>query len=126
VVAAAAADQPVVELRDKKQVAVRFYRWLNDDPAGNAANTPYQHFRLPPLVGRQGSRYPSTPPDRDLETNTELRSATWAIVMAGPDGAFGDEPIDVLGARLGVTIAVAEQIRFRVNAEKDNIVEVGR
>lgn len=124
-------DQPVAELRDKKQVPVRLYRWVNGGQYVQGARTVYEvrtldDLRLPRLVGRKGSEFPATPPDRDIETNTELRSATWAVVMAGPDGAFGDEPLAVLQARLGFTVPAADQRKFRINAEKDNIVEVGR
>jgi prepilin-type N-terminal cleavage/methylation domain-containing protein len=50
-------------------------------------------LRVPPIVGRKGSSYPTTPLDRDIEKNPELREATWAIVSAGPARAFGDEPL---------------------------------
>jgi prepilin-type N-terminal cleavage/methylation domain-containing protein len=124
-------DQPVVELRDKKQVPVRLYRWVNGAEYEQGGRTVFEvrtldDLRLPRLVGRKGSEFATTPPDRDVETNTELRGATWAVVMAGPDGAFGDEPLAVLQVRLGFTVRDVDQRKFRINAEKDNIVEVGR
>ena len=125
------ADPERVELLDSKKVPVRFYRWVNGAAYPQGARTVYEirtidDLRLPPMVGRKGSSYPTTPLDRDLEKNPELRDATWAIVAAGPDGAFGDEPLALLSQRLGRPVPAADERKFRVDAEKDNVVEVGR
>lgn len=118
-----------VEVRDSRKVPVRFYRWINGGQYAQGAQTIYDvrtidDLRLPPIVGRKGSSFPGTPQDRDTEKNPELRGATWAIVAAGPDGAFGDEPLPVLAKRLGVTIT--DERKVRIDAEKDNVVEVGK
>ena len=108
-----------VSLADAKRVPIRYYRWLN-----GAEILTLDDYRVPPLVGRQGSLFPGTPPVKDIELNPELRKARWAIVSAGPDGAFGDEPLDLLQFRLKVGTGGDER-QLRVNAEKDNLVEVG-
>ena len=118
-----------MEVRDSRKVPVRFYRWINGGQYAQGAQTIYDvrtidDLRLPPIVGRKGSSFPGTPQDRDTEKNPELRGATWAIVAAGPDGAVGDEPLPVLAKRLGVTIT--DERKVRIDAEKDNVVEVGK
>ncbi|MCX5690406.1 MAG: prepilin-type N-terminal cleavage/methylation domain-containing protein [Planctomycetota bacterium] len=118
-----------VEVRDSRKVPVRYYRWVNGGQYSQGARTIYDvrtidDLRVPPLVGRKGSTFPGTPVDRDIETNPELRSAVWAIVAAGPDGAFGDEPLALLAKRLGKTIT--DERKARIDAEKDNVVEVGK
>lgn len=121
----------VVDIRGRKDATIRYYRWL----PGRLVNGAYvvEHPRdlnVPLLVGRLAddtSRTPSsisTPEDRDLERNASLRSATWAIVAAGPDGLFGDEPIDQIRRGLGLTTAI-DELAARLLAEKDNIVRVG-
>ncbi len=125
------ADPERVELLDSKNVPVRFYRWVNGAAYPQGARTVYEvrsidDLRLPPMVGRKGSTYPTTPLDRDIEKNPELRDANWAIVSAGPDGAFGDEPLALLSQRLGRPVPAADERKFRLDAEKDNVVEVGR
>lgn len=118
-----------VEVRDSRKIPVRYYRWINGGQYSQGARTIYDvrtidDLRLPPIVGRKGSNFPGTPQDRDTEQNPELRSATWAIVAAGPDGAFGDEPLPLLARRLGITIT--DERKTRIDAEKDNVVEVGK
>jgi len=124
----AAADPDgfrAVSLVDSKGVPIRYYRWLNPDVMDGL-----EDFRLPPLVGRANSSagtYPyPIPPDRDIEKNAALRDATYAIVAAGPDGAFGDEPDALLLQRLNRTVPADQIQRLRFEAEKDNIVEVGK
>jgi prepilin-type N-terminal cleavage/methylation domain-containing protein len=118
-----------VELRDRNNRPIRFYAWLN----GAAYNVNGQDvfeirtlddYRIPRLVGRLSTEFPGTPPDRDIERNLELRRARWAIVAAGPDGAFGDEPLAELLRSLGVPTVIDERAA-RIAAEKDNIIEVG-
>jgi prepilin-type N-terminal cleavage/methylation domain-containing protein len=124
-------DRERVELLDSKKVPVRFYRWVNGAAYTQGTRTVYEvrtldDLRLPRMVGRKGSDYPTTPLDRDLEKNPELREAAWAIVAAGPDGAFGDEPLALLSQRLGRPVPAADERKARLDAEKDNVVEVGR
>jgi type II secretory pathway pseudopilin PulG len=117
----------VVELRDSKGVAMRYYRWVNPDDV-----TRVEDFRLPPLVGRDGQAFTQpTPDERDLRKNPQLRDAVFAVVAAGPDGAFGDEPEALLFQRLNRPLptgggAADAILKARFDAERDNIVEVGR
>jgi len=118
-----------VSLADAKRVPIRYYRWLNGAAYPQGSGWVYEirtldDYRVPPLVGRQVSLFPGTPPVKDIELNPELRKARWAIVSAGPDGAFGDERLDLLQFRLKVGTGGDER-QLRVNAEKDNLVEVG-
>lgn len=114
-----------VEVVDSNGVPIRFYRWMKP-----ATITGLRDLRLPPLVGRShltSTPYPyPIPADRDLEKNIELRDASFAIVTAGPDGAFGDEPDALFMKRLNKQVAAADLLRLRFEAEKDNIVEVGK
>jgi len=125
------SNPEIIELRDKKGTPVRFYRWVNGAAYPQGTRTVYEvrtldDLRLPPLVGRKASSFPGTPPEKDIEKSPELRDAKWAIVAAGPDGAFGDEPLALLGQRLGITVNASEERRVRIDAEKDNVVEVGK
>ena len=66
--------------------------------------------------------------------NAELRSASYAIVSAGPNQYFGDMPLEAatytqfcdMQAALGVPQGAQYNARTRDTARKDNIVEVGR
>ncbi len=98
-----------VQIRDRNQVPFRYYHWLHDegfrtDPVIN------NYLRVPLVVG-------------DPTTDTRLRSATFAVVGAGPDGVFGDEPIDALRIALGM--ADASELIARKKAMEDNVVEFG-
>ena len=140
----------VIEIRDRNGVALRYYRWLpdvenpdefglseddtsdlstddtdqiNDDPtspdfgtAGVSAGL-RAYLNTPWMVG-------------DPETEIELRSASYAIVAAGPNGVFGDETLQELADALAIDVTrlsdagtLARAVR---EAAADNIVEVGR
>lgn len=127
-----------VELRDSKGIPVRYYRWLNGAPYVVNGQNVYEvrslaDYRVPPLVGRLGEAaggstnvYNATPADRDITQNPSLRTAKFAIVGAGADGAFGDEPLPLLLSRLSLGAVPAEGERaLRVRVELDNIIEVG-
>ena len=127
-----------VELRDPKGTPIRYYRWISGkvENGKHFPPTKIDEYKLPPLVGRQGSPSPGIPADRvyngtaqdrDIVKNPALRSAKFAIVAAGPDGAFGDEPLALLAIRLSKPVAsvTIDERRIRVEAERDNIVEVG-
>lgn len=66
--------------------------------------------------------------------NAELRSASYAIVSAGPNQFFGDMPLEAatdaefgdMQAKLGVPSGNQYNARTREAARKDNVVEVGR
>ena len=111
-------------LHDRGGVPIRFYRWLPDagDPPANIENysddghTGLRAFlNTPWMVGNP-------------EQKPELRSATYAIVAAGPDGLFGNElemglyDQNELMSRLGID----DPDRIFEAASADNIVVVGR
>lgn len=114
-----------VEIRDRNGVAIRYYRWLRGRPnltteelkMPNGTYNPI-FLNVPKIVG-------------DPATNSELASADFAIVAAGPNGYFGDMPLeaatqqdrDKMAAELGVAYS-DEGVRRK--AREDNIVEVGR
>jgi hypothetical protein len=131
------ADPTKVELRDVRHVVVRYYRWLPGKPAvaGNPVDD-WNDQNLPYSVGRDPSRAPfntpplnafKTPPARDLSKSPELRTATWAVVAAGPNGVFGDEPVSEISRALGLSNdgSPEGEVRLRSLAAEDNAVEVG-
>ena len=114
-----------VTVRDDKDVPIRYYRWEHNDGAQLMAdmNVPRIVARVPGTIAGEILR-----PERDLSANPKVRDAQFAIVSAGPNGVFGDEDISVITRALGggdSPNADAER-RLRLEAEKDNIVEVGR
>jgi len=120
-----------VEVRDARNVAIRYYRWVNGAEYTTGGRTTWEvrtidDLRVPALVGRKGTAFPGTPADRDIELSPALREATWAIVAAGPDGAFGDENLNRLSARLGFLVTADNERKARLDAERDNVVEVGK
>jgi prepilin-type N-terminal cleavage/methylation domain-containing protein len=122
-------DERMVQLRDRSNVPIRYYRWKHRaQPTSNPPN-PYYDLCLPRLVGRDPvSTGLPTPEDRDVSRNIALRSATYAIVAAGPNGVFGDEEdLAAMCRKMGVGMATTpdKEFQVRLQAEKDNIVEVG-
>jgi prepilin-type N-terminal cleavage/methylation domain-containing protein len=129
-----------IKLVDSNDQPLRYYRWLNgvESPAGSGTYVVngLGDLRVPRLVGRltpdptnQVPQYQvdfPTSPDRDLRLNAELRSANWAIVAAGPNKLFGDEPLADLARGLGKSGDASNEVRLRAEAEADNIVKVGR
>lgn len=136
----ATANEPrSVRLVDAGGVPIRYYRWINGNPPANNANGPLQvqsldDLKVPRMVGRftvdvanpvlNQTTFP-TPLDRDIRQNTALKSATWAVVAAGPNGVFGDEPLQDIAKALGRSYDVSEEPKLRAEAEQDNIVKVG-
>ncbi|CAG0987114.1 hypothetical protein PHYC_02084 [Phycisphaerales bacterium] len=124
----------IVRVLDSKGVPIRYYRWLQGRPyPGEGFQVKaITDMNVPPIIARDTAdanfRYFKATPARDLEQNSAARGATWAIVSAGPNGAFGDEPVVLLAARFGKSTfaGLDEEMRFRVLAEEDNIVEVGQ
>lgn len=108
-----------IQLVDRNGVAYRFYRWeLKIDPnTGDLVNP------APELIKRWFDR-PGRPAN---ESNPEsLKTARYAIVGAGPDGVFGDEDPAVLSRRVGMQPAGDPgEMKLRLKAIEDNIVEVG-
>ncbi len=141
------ATQGRIVLRDSNGIPVRYYHWLPGNPTnGNRigapidANVPYILY-----VDARGA-FPPNPPTDPVPTN--LLSAEYAIVAAGPNGLFGDEPemllvgqtnpaiaalglgmsISDMASKLGLPAPanIAEEQRIRYAAMKDNIVEAGK
>lgn len=128
--------QGMVRLLDAKGIPIRYYRWLQGQETSPGSGE-YQadnidELNVPPIIARNTAnanfQYFKAKPERDLEQNSAARGATWAIVSAGPNGAFGDEPVQLLAVRFGkrAPLAPDEEMRLRVLAEEDNIVEVGQ
>jgi hypothetical protein len=126
-----APKHDVVEVRDRNGVAIRYYRWEHGPVQANGTLP----LNVPALVGRY---FVTTgllanapvPPDRDISNNANIRAATFAIVAAGPDGVFGDEPgpqgLELICQKLGVPYDTSNEVKIRLMAELDNIVEVGQ
>lgn len=127
-VRASGTAEGVVTLNDRNGVPIRYYKWL---PAAASPTDQWATYRsMPPIVGRDSvNQIPgeSIRAERDFRENTALRNASWAIVAAGPNKAFGDEPVAELARIMGASIPAdsAETIALRRKAELDNVVEVG-
>lgn len=115
------ADQLDVSVQDARGVAYRYYRW---EPA--PVFSTLESLNIPRLVARRPNSIPGdvTPPDRDITAAASVRDARYAIVSPGPNGVFGDEPVEALVARLGGS--ASEEVKLRLQAERDNVVEVGK
>lgn len=124
-----------VELIDAAGTPIRYYRWLTgrEQPAGsgNFVVETIADLNVPAMVARDQSlatfQYLRKRGERDLAANVKVKSATWAIVSAGPNGVFGDEPIAEIAQRLSkpVPTNAADEAALRGLAEDDNVVEVG-
>lgn len=121
-----------VELRDSNGVPIRYYRWLPGDPTQNFRVQTPADLNIPAMVGRDGlnaiNAILKPDPARDITQNAAIRSATFAIVAAGPNQVFGDEPAAELVLKMGggdpADAALVASLRSK--AEADNIVEVGQ
>ncbi len=100
-----------VVLRDRVGANIRYYRWESGSPSANP-NDPIP-LNVPSLVG-------------DATEDIEVRGAKYAIVLAGPNGLFGDEPIDVIREKLGLAIDPNGSAQAIAQARSDNIVGVGQ
>jgi prepilin-type N-terminal cleavage/methylation domain-containing protein len=116
-----AAQPDAVTIIDRSGVPIRYYRW--EHKLTDLANP----YRVPLMVGRNASAIPGfpVPESRDLSKNANLRTAAFAIVSAGPDGVFGDEQLDVICQKLGISLDPSSEVKIRMRAEQDNVVEVG-
>lgn len=112
-VAVVAVDLPAgrVELRSPGGAPYRYYRWLHDDGQKEDASDLADFLNVPELAG-------------DPLEELQLRSAQYAIVGAGPNGVFGDEPLSTILDALGASSGTPEA-RARLLARQDNVVEVG-
>jgi type II secretory pathway pseudopilin PulG len=98
---------------------IRYYRWYPTYyPQSDQANKgKVRYWNIPFAAGGEFNQ--SNPP-----ADTGLRDATYAIVSAGPDHAFGDERLADLQRIMGDTTTPAQALREK--ARKDNLVEYGR
>jgi prepilin-type N-terminal cleavage/methylation domain-containing protein len=125
--ATSAADVDAVQMVDNNNVAFRYYRWLpgREQPAGsgNFIVETLGDLNIPVMVARDPAAFPQLQdrPERDITKNAQLRDATYALVSAGANRVFGDEPLAELQAALGS----GTEIELRREAESDNGVEVG-
>jgi len=127
------------EIQDAKGVAFRYYRWLrgrsgqtSEITRVNNTNQFNPDWMQIPFVVADLSAPGSTsldPTVENLNARGDITSAEFAIVGAGPNGVFGDEPIDRLREAVGGSYDPADpfdRARLRREAQKDNVVEVGR
>lgn len=117
-----------VTLRDRNNIPLRYYRWLPNPQPGQQPTD--AQLALPALVGRLPSATePSVPNDRNPAVNPQLRTARWAIIAAGPDRAFGDEPLEYLAKSLGERLPDVGDVtnirKLRQKAARDNLVRLG-
>ncbi len=98
-----------VQIRDRNQIPFRYYTWMRDDTFRTDTDI-NKYLRVPLVVG-------------DPVADTRLRTAKFAVVGAGPDSVFGDEPIDALRIALGMSDA--GELTVRKKAMEDNVVEFG-
>ena len=123
-------------LLDGNGVAVRYYRWLAGDPAAENETVVRDtgDLNVPLVVGNQsGSLDPTTNPIRWQQfDNAEIREAGYAIVLAGPDGLFGDPGTeaseDLLSATGDPDPGTDDEGWFAISQKvaRDNTVVVGK
>lgn len=109
-------------LVDASGRAYRYYRWLHEDTVQNTADLNIPAILLDPITVKDAQGNPTI----DVtDGNAELRSATWAIVGAGPNGLFGTEEIGYLRSKMSLPGRMSE-VRVRQEAASDNLVGVGQ
>ncbi|MCC6427648.1 MAG: hypothetical protein IT435_12610 [Phycisphaerales bacterium] len=118
---------PTAELQDANKSPVRYYRWLK-----NKTVTKWDDLNIPPMV--VGPEYAmfhsSTPAGQRQQANPQVTAANWAIVLAGNNRVFGDEPLAELvkalnmygGAKVDESMS---ESALRARAWQDNLLEVG-
>ncbi len=99
------------EIRDGKENAFRYYRWLQGVKKGTkyVVEKPAD-MNVPKVVG-------------DPEKDPGLRGATAAIVWCGPDGLYGDESLKVILEKLNLPDGTLDATA-REKAISDNVVLV--
>lgn len=141
------ATQGRIVLRDSNGNPIRYYHWLPGNPTNNNRVTTPEDTNVPYILYRD-ARQPDPPAPYPEPIPSHLLSADYAIVAAGPNGVFGDEPemflvgqgnpaVAALGlgmswsdmaSKVGLPTPTtpAEFQRVRYAAMKDNIVEAGK
>jgi type II secretory pathway pseudopilin PulG len=97
-------------LTDARGLPYRYYRWL-ENATPKYVNEPLRELNVPFVVG-------------DPQVRPELRGVKHAIVAAGPNAVFGDEPESDLREALGDQ--TADLATLQAQARADNVVEVLR
>ena len=102
-------DKGRVVLRDRGGFNIRYYRWEAEDKVEETEDLNVPHMLFAAF------------------DDIEVRSANYAVVLAGTDGVFGDEPMDVIQNKLGLpNDPKASRHEMAMKASADNIVGVGR
>ncbi|MCW5775286.1 MAG: prepilin-type N-terminal cleavage/methylation domain-containing protein [Phycisphaeraceae bacterium] len=124
-----ARDGPAgrVTLVDRFGTPYRFYRWEQGQITGQNAGKVMElrDLNVPKILGLPEHDAPNN--DEPALSNTDLRTAAYAIVSAGPNRVFGDIPTetgDAIEQTLGRTFR-NDLDRERAGRE-DNIAEVSR
>ena len=103
-------DEGLVVLRDRTGTEIRYYRWEPEEEVESSAD-----LNVPEILGI-------------AEDDVELRGARYGIVIAGANGVFGDEPVDVIQKKLGMRVDPDPGAASRAvsAARSDNVVGVGK
>jgi prepilin-type N-terminal cleavage/methylation domain-containing protein len=105
-------------------VAFRYYRWEHSSDADVGQGVaPLAYLNIPQVLLDPETWDDPAEPTGDA-VSTDLRSANYAVVGAGPNGLFGTEPLAEIRARLGIGAGVADEV-VRRRAWQDNVVRVG-
>lgn len=121
------------ELMDDKGVPYRYYRWEKGNLAKGGVVEKFSDLNIPWLLVQvltpEGYRNFDVDDARRKEPDCAnrmigLNSATYAVMSAGPNGVFGDEPIKEIQAKIS-GLAGLEDEAIRRRAYEDNVVEVG-
>jgi|GEM_PF-2011350 len=137
------------EFRDRNGRAIRYYRWLRgkestpSDTIGGlsdlAKNVPsilhamhpndFPTMSDPLNPSGVALKLMAARADYDLKSNSELKTADFAIVSAGPDGTFGDAGTEggAEGIAKNLSSGYGRDISLlKIEARSDNVVGVGR
>lgn len=98
----------LVVLRDRTGTEIRYYRWEPEEDVLNSAD-----LNVPEILGIAAD-------------DVELRGARYGIVIAGANGVFGDEPVEIIQQKLGMRVDPGAASRAIAAARSDNVLGVGK
>ena len=101
-------DAGLVVLRDRTGTEIRYYRWEPEDDVENS-----EDLNVPEVFGIAAD-------------DVEVRGARYGIVIAGANGMFGDEPVEVIQQKLGLTLDPTAASHAIKAARTDNVMGVGK